>query len=197
MGNNQRVFYAQRLRVLLWFAGSLAFGLWFATAAHGLAFAPNTSFHGRAAILAYVPPEIRFGLFVAVAAFLCFAGVVLLRFVIDPKTVVIGDDGIEVFNVWGSRRGRWAEFSHVAERKLQGRTYTSLKFQGATGAEASVALNLGIMGVPLQEVLAEAQSRVARVHRGVPPPGATARPEPSRPLGPPKPPRRTFGRRAA
>lgn len=160
MGSNQVVFSAQRWRVFLWVAGAVIVGLGFALAARDIAFAPSNSFHGRAALLGLLPPQSRLALVAVIAMFLCFMGVMLLRFMIDPKTVVIGDDGIEVFNVWSSCRGRWADFDRVGVRTVRGQQFVSLKFRTTSGGEASVALNLRIMGVPIAAVLAEAEHRL-------------------------------------
>lgn len=171
MGSNQIVFSAQRWRVFLWFACSVAVGLGFALAARDTAFSPSSSFHGRAALLGLLPPQGRLALLAIVAVFLCFMGVMLLRFLIDPKTVVIGDDGIEVFNVWSSRRGRWEDFDRVAVRTVRQQRFVSLKFRTASSGEASVGLNLRVMGIPIDSVLAEAEHRlkIRAWERRVPP----------------------------
>jgi len=159
MGHNLVEYRASRWRaaaVLCLLAAIIYFGLR-TFASPELA---TRSFEGEGIILNFASLPVRQGFFLVATLFMLGGIPMVGRFVLSPRAVSIGDDGIEVASVFGWRRALWADCKRVTSG-AHGLDYISFR-KGLGGKARTLILPSRLIGIDHDVILADVNLRLEK-----------------------------------
>lgn len=114
-----------------------------------------TNFRARGlTLLGYVPPDIRVLVIQVIALVVIAAGLVLVRFLVDPRMVTVDETGIEVRRYFGMSRGRWRDFIGMRPAGFRGMKTIQFAFRKAPGFHTALSLPKPPLAVDNRAVVA-------------------------------------------
>ena len=120
----------------------------------------SRQFEGEGFVLNFAPLAVRQGFLLVTSTLALVAMPLFGRFVLRPRAVTIGDDGVEMATFLGWRRALWADFKGM-KRGAHG--VATLSFHSGLGGKArTLILPARLIGIDHDVILADVNLRVEK-----------------------------------